>query len=90
MNNRRKSSAQSLFQVFYLGYTPVDRRCSSSVMPWVIEELKLKAEQRRLIWLSPGEAGWGGVMGSRDKGGQMEQGHIAMEQGHIAVKSRVW
>ncbi len=54
-NEKRNSSAQSLFQIYYLGHTPVDRRCSSAVMPWVIEELKLKAEEMRLIWLSPGE-----------------------------------
>ncbi len=52
--NKRNSSAQSLCQIYSLGHTPVDRRCSSAVMPWVIEELKLSAEEMRLIWLSPG------------------------------------
>ncbi len=46
--------SQSLFNIYYLGNTPVDRRCSSAIMPWIIEELKLKADEMKFIWLSPG------------------------------------
>ncbi len=49
--------SQSLFQVYYLGATLVDRRCSSSVMPWIVEELKLKTQEMKLLWLTPGK-GW--------------------------------
>ena len=48
------SEKQSLFNIYYLGKTKVDRRCNSSMMPWIIEELKLKADEMRFIWLSPG------------------------------------
>ena len=48
------SQRQSLFNIYYLGNTRVDRRCNSSMMPWIIEELKLKADEMKFIWLSPG------------------------------------
>ena len=48
--------SQSLFNIYYLGQTGVDRRCTSSIMPWIIEELKLKAEEMKFIWLSPGNS----------------------------------
>lgn len=52
---RSKSTpSQSLFNIYYLGKTKVDRRCNSSMMPWIIEELKLKADEMKFIWLSPG------------------------------------
>ena len=50
-----RSMSQSLFNIYYLGQTRVDRRCNASMMPWIIEELKLKAGEMRFIWLSPGE-----------------------------------
>ncbi len=50
--DRRPS--QSLFQVYYLGSSRVDRRCSSSVMPWIVEEHKLKTQEMKLLWLTPG------------------------------------
>ncbi len=46
--------SQSLFQVYYLGASMVDRRCSSSVMPWIVEEHKLKTQEMNLLWLTPG------------------------------------
>lgn len=49
------AGSQSLFNIYYLGNTRVDRRCSSSIMPWIIEELKLKADELKFIWLSPGK-----------------------------------
>lgn len=49
------SQRQSLFNIYYLGNTKVDRRCNSSMMPWIIEEMKLKADDMRFIWLSPGK-----------------------------------
>lgn len=51
------SGNQSLFNIYYLGKTRVDRRCDSSMMPWIIEELKLKAGEMKFIWLSPGREG---------------------------------
>ena len=50
-----RSESQSLFNIYYLGATAVDRRCSSSVMPWIIEELKLNAAKMRFVWLTPGK-----------------------------------
>ena len=50
-----RSESQSLFNIYYLGNTVVDRRCSSSVMPWIIEELKLNAAKMRFVWLTPGK-----------------------------------
>ena len=50
-----RSESQSLFNIYYLGHTVVDRRCSSSVMPWIIEELKLNAAKMRFVWLTPGK-----------------------------------
>ena len=50
-----RSESQSLFNIYYLGQTVVDRRCSSSVMPWIIEELKLNAAKMRFVWLTPGK-----------------------------------
>ena len=50
-----RSTSQSLFQIYYLGCTRVDRRCSSVVMPWIIEELKLKTQEMKFLWLTPGE-----------------------------------
>ena len=47
------AGSQSLFNIYYLGQTGVDRRCTS-MMPWIIEELKLKANEMNFIWLSPG------------------------------------
>lgn len=64
-------SSQSLFQVLYLGHTTVDRHCSPAVMQWIIEELKLRTEQRILTWLSPGKGREGGRKvggGRRGKG----------------------
>lgn len=56
--NRALSTVnQSLFNIYYLGQTRVDRRCNSSMMPWIIEELKLKADEMKFIWLSPGKYG---------------------------------
>lgn len=52
-----RSMSQSLFNIYYLGQTRVDRRCNASMMPWIIEELKLKAGEMKFIWLSPGECG---------------------------------
>ncbi len=49
-----KRPSQSLFQVYYLGSCRVDRRCSSSIMPWIIEEHKLKTQEMKLLWLTPG------------------------------------
>ncbi len=49
------SQRQSLFNIYYMGNTKVDRRCNSSMMPWIIEELKLKADEMKFIWLSPGK-----------------------------------
>jgi len=49
------SQSSSLFNIYYLGQTKVDRRCNSSMMPWIIEELKLSADKMRFIWLSPGD-----------------------------------
>lgn len=73
MANHKKavatSSNQSLFQIYYLGRTPVDRRCSSVVMPWIIEELKLNAEEMKLIWLTPGEGGRERERRERGRGG---------------------
>lgn len=60
MLSKRKSISQSLFHVHYLGQTPVDRRCAVSVLPWIIEELKLKLgdqEEINLMWLTPGPEG---------------------------------
>ena len=57
MSEKTVSTSQSLFQTYYLGQTAVDRRCPTSVMPWIIEELKLHAETMRFVWLTPGE--WG-------------------------------
>lgn len=48
------SRNSSLFNIYYLGHTRVDRRCNSSMMPWIIEELKLKADEMKFMWLSPG------------------------------------
>lgn len=53
--DRPLSASQSLFNIYYLGQTRVDRRCNSSMMPWIIEELKLKASEMKFIWLSPGK-----------------------------------
>ena len=56
-SNKRTSMNQSLFQVNYLGQTQVDRRCAAAVIPWIIEELKLKVgspQKTKLIWLTPG------------------------------------
>ena len=50
-----RSESQSLFNIYYLGNTVVDRRCSSAVMPWIIEEMKIKAAKMRFLWLTPGE-----------------------------------
>lgn len=50
-----RSESQSLFNIYYLGNTVVDRRCSSSVMPWIIEEMKIKAAKMRFLWLTPGK-----------------------------------
>lgn len=50
-----RSESQSLFNIYYLGNTTVDRRCSSSVMPWIIEEMKIKATKMRFVWLTPGK-----------------------------------
>ena len=49
--------SQSLFQVYYLGSTAVDRHCSPAVMSWITEEMKLRTEQRILTWLTSGERG---------------------------------
>ena len=49
------SVSQSLFQVYYLGAIEVDRRCSSAVIPWLIEELKLKLQNMNLVWVTLGE-----------------------------------
>ena len=52
------SVSQSLFQVYYLGSTEVDRRCSAAVLPWIIEEMKLKldtAQDMKLVWITLGE-----------------------------------
>ena len=49
-----QAGSQSLFNIYYLGCTVVDRRCTSAIMPWIIEELKLKAQEMKFIWLSPG------------------------------------
>ena len=54
------SVSQSLFQVYYLGSTEVDRRCSAAVLPWIIEEMKLKldtAQDMKLVWITLGELG---------------------------------
>lgn len=69
-------SSQSLFQVLYLGRTTVDRHCSPAVMQWIIEELKLRTEQRILTWLSPGEEREGGRWegGRRGEGGEGREG----------------
>ena len=56
-------TSQSLFQVLYLGHTTVDRHCSPAVMQWIIEELKLRTEQRSLAWLTPGKGGGEGGEG---------------------------
>ncbi len=51
------SPSQSLFQVYYLSAVEVDRRCGIGVLPWIIEELKLKletAQDMRLIWITLG------------------------------------
>ena len=51
------SPSQSLFQVYYLSAVEIDKRCGSSVLPWIIEELKLKletAQDMRLIWITLG------------------------------------
>lgn len=53
--NEKTSTSQSLFQVYYLGQTAVDRRCSTAVIPWVIEELKLKAEGMQRVWFTSGQ-----------------------------------
>ena len=49
------SQSSSLFNIYYLGHTRVDRRCNAAMMPWIIEELKLKADEMKFIWLSPGK-----------------------------------
>lgn len=54
MSGSQSTGNQSLFNIYYLGQTRVDRRCNSSMMPWIIEELKLKAREMKFIWLSPG------------------------------------
>jgi len=54
-----QAGSQSLFNIYYLGCTVVDRRCTSAIMPWIIEELKLKAQEMKFIWLSPGKRGLG-------------------------------
>ena len=46
---------QSLFQVYYLGSSDVDRRCSSAVIPWIIEDLKLRLDtDMNLVWITLG------------------------------------
>lgn len=52
--DRSLSGSQSLFNIYFLGQAKVDRRCNSAMMPWIIEELKLKADEMKFIWLSPG------------------------------------
>lgn len=55
-----ESSSQSLFQVYYLSAVEVDRRCGSSVLPWIIEELKLRletAQDMQLLWITLGGLG---------------------------------
>lgn len=54
VNRSLSAGSQCLFNIYYLGHTRVDRRCNSSMMPWIIEELKLKAGEMKFIWLSPG------------------------------------
>ena len=44
--------------VYYLGSTGVDRRYSAGVLPWIIEEMKLKldtAQNMKLVWITLGE-----------------------------------
>lgn len=59
--DRTLSGSHSLFNIYYLGQTRVDRRCNSSMMPWIIEELKLKSREMKFIWLSPGKVEGGEV-----------------------------
>ena len=58
MNDKKASVSQRLYQVYYLGERVVDRRYSSTVIPWIIEELKLnleRAQDLRRAWLTQGE-----------------------------------
>ena len=69
--------SQSLFQVLYLGHSAVERQCTAAVMQWIIEELKLRTEQRTLAWLTPGEEGRGSSVerdGQRGRGVNIEVG----------------
>ena len=33
----------------------MERQCTAAVMQWIVEELKLRTEQRTLAWLTLGE-----------------------------------
>lgn len=54
MTEKQMSFSQSLFQVYFLGSLEVDRRCSSNVMPWLIEELKQELKNMNLVWITLG------------------------------------
>ncbi|XP_019854945.1 PREDICTED: TBC1 domain family member 1-like isoform X2 [Amphimedon queenslandica] len=58
------SESQSLFQVYYLGCLEVDRRFSSSVLPWITEQLKLELEDMKLVWVTLGPSSIGYVADS--------------------------
>ena len=51
----KRKTSQSLFLVVYLGNKPLNENNSNAVIPWVIEELRLKKKgESSHCWFTPG------------------------------------